>query len=525
MSSLRATPRRLENVQASEITTCPKDDDFAGLNQVGNECKFWKDGQEVIVQEEQSNPFPACETFNRCDPNEVIDGGTWSGDSERFRYMCVDCKSTHRPTSIALNTVGGNCAQTNFYMDDCFQGPNYSGDGVFPSTCPTSEYRTNMCEYQSEQAWVQAAAGQPLGIVGCKQYSLCYSQLSDSLIVDSQISATKPVDTYKVMCSECEAGWYPSVYNHADGGTSGSCPKNVMPTQCTKGSPPDNPTPNPPPENNPTPAPTPKQNFFERNVKYIAEAAVALAFILLVLYIFYSKRKRAKKKMRQMQLDAKAKRQSAVDKQKLIELQRRSKEKKSTTKKGGLTEEEKKARRAAKKEKNERIAAALDEGLPPGWRSFTDKATGGVYYCHLESGETTWTRPIATKIVEKEVIEMVDNPMTEENEKLKEQMKMLVDANRNMKKDMMNSSKTSLNSTHPIDQAKKKKAAGMWKAAGAKAKLQSRGSAPGDKLRAAVKLTSANKEIEEAQSHLPKPPSVQNLGIGAPPAGPKPDST
>ena len=105
--------------------------------------------------------------------------------------MCVDCKSTHRPTSIALNTVGGNCAQTNFYMDDCFQGPNYSGDGVFPSTCPTSEYRTNMCEYQSEQAWVQAAAGQPLGIVGCKQYSLCYSQLSDSLIVDSQISATK----------------------------------------------------------------------------------------------------------------------------------------------------------------------------------------------------------------------------------------------------------------------------------------------------------------------------------------------
>ncbi|GMH93695.1 hypothetical protein TL16_g12699 [Triparma laevis f. inornata] len=500
MHALPLTPEisvLLTAPQASDLLTCPEDDSF---NQVGNQCKFWKGGAEVNIQETENNPFPECLTFNRCTPNEVIDGGTWKGDSERMRYMCVKCKAAYRPTEIAANTVGGTCPQSNYYMDNCYepeaQANGWTQEGTFPSNCPASDYRTNTCEYMSQQQWVAASVGQPLGGY-----------------------------TYKVMCNECEDGYYASTFNHAAGSTAGTCPKNDMPTVCTKGSAPDNPTPVPPPQDNPTPAPTPSQSFFERNMKYIAEAAVALAFILLVLYIFYSKRKRAKKKMRKMQQDAKVKRQSAVDKQKLIELQRRSKEKKSIVKKGGLTEEEKKARRAAKKEKNERIAAALDEGLPPGWRSFTDKASGGVYYVHLDSGETTWTRPVATKIITQEIIEMVDNPMTEENEALKEQMKKLVDANRNLKKDMMNSSKTSLNSTHPIDQAKKKKAAGMWKAAGAKAKLQARGSAPSDKLRAAVKLVGANKEIEEAQAQLPKPPSVQNLGIGTPPAGPKPDST
>jgi hypothetical protein len=119
---------------------------------------------------------------------------------------------------------------------------------------------------------------------------------------------------------------------------------------------------------------------------------------------------------------------------------------------------------------------------------------------------------------------MQDNPLlNEENEQLKAQMKMLVDANRNLKKDMMNNSKTALSSTHPIDQAKKKKAAGMWKAAGAKAKLSARGSTPADKMAAAIAGAKANKEIADAQSALPKPPSLQNLGIGVPPAGPKPD--
>ena len=483
--------------------------------------------------------------------------------------MCDSCKTyPTRPTKIATSGLGAlNCPVTNYYIDGCFTDPDYSGN--FPSTCPTSEYRTNLCKYQLGQEWVNSMAGQPLGVVGCEQYKMCekvgrtnrmknlfclalrsYSlcspplasqSLSDTLSYDGD----KPQDVYYAMCNTCKTGYFASKYNNSPSGTGGMCLAGTMITECTPGSRPDSPTPAPPPEVSPTPAPTPDQSFFERNMEYIAEAAVAFAFILLVVYIFYAKRKRGKKKIYKLQQDAKIKRQSALDKQKLIEMSRQLKGKKSVERKSiksKLTEEEKRTRRAAKKEKvrdglggrgglalssisnyfpvlsqNERIAAALDEGLPPGWRSFTDKATGGVYYCHLETGETTWNRPVATKVVEK--LDMVDNPMTlEENATLKAQMKQLVDANRELKKEKLTNSKTSLASQHPIDQAKKKKAAGMWKSARAKAKLASQGSAA-DKMKAMVDVAKAEKEVAAAQAALPKPPPAD---IGKPPPGPKP---
>lgn len=74
MHALPLTPEislLLTAPQASDLLTCPEDDSF---NQVGNQCKFWKGGVEVNIQETENNPFPECLTFNRCTPNEVIDG-------------------------------------------------------------------------------------------------------------------------------------------------------------------------------------------------------------------------------------------------------------------------------------------------------------------------------------------------------------------------------------------------------------------------------------------------------------------
>eukprot|EP00518_Triparma_eleuthera_P018677 CAMPEP_0197552306 /NCGR_PEP_ID=MMETSP1320-20131121/5854_1 /TAXON_ID=91990 /ORGANISM="Bolidomonas sp., Strain RCC2347" /LENGTH=234 /DNA_ID=CAMNT_0043112885 /DNA_START=186 /DNA_END=886 /DNA_ORIENTATION=- len=215
---------------------CEESSVFSGAN----ECKFWKDGNPVIVQEGESNPFPECGDFDTCG-SETIDNGSFiSGDGERFRYQCKSCAAGWRVTKIASDTVGGTqCPVTNWYPDGCYQNDDYSSS--FPGTCPTSPHRTNECQYQSGQEWIKADAGQPLGVVGCLLYTLCTTNLSpDSAL---QLNGETPKDTYFAMCNTCKSGYHASKMNNSPSGTGGKCLANQMITECTQGPAPDNPTP------------------------------------------------------------------------------------------------------------------------------------------------------------------------------------------------------------------------------------------------------------------------------------------
>jgi len=203
-----------------------------------------------------------------------------------------------------------------------------------------------------------------------------------------------------------------------------------------------------------------------------------------------------------------------MNKAKAIEMSSRIKAMKG---KGKLTPEEKAAKEERKAKKKEELKkrreekkaildATLEDGLPPGWDIFTDTASGQCYYVHEISGETSWHRPVAERIIEKPVV--TDNPLQqEENEKLRQQMKMLVDQNRNLKKVNMTKDKMSMDRNIPIREAKKKKAVGMWKSGIAKAKLQARESSTSDKLKAAIEAAKAQQMRDEAQAAFPKPPA------------------
>jgi hypothetical protein len=279
---------------------------------------------------------------------------------------------------------------------------------------------------------------------------------------------------------------------------------------------------------------------------------VVVFLICIIVYIFKAKKKRQKKKIARLKEEMRSKRDSAVQNEKLLEmgkmLHAQHSEVNSSLSRsssgggsgGGLSDDERARRKAKRKAEKEKVRAALDDGLPPGWRSFTDKSTGGVYYCHMETGETTWTRPVMETIIEKEV-PATSNPMRsdveEQNEILKEQMRKLVENNRKLKKEAHNSSKVSNAATlHTIDSAKRKKALGHFKKAVAGVTMQSRESTPASKMAAAVQAAKAQADIEGAEAQFPAPPpggaaaaaagkaaSARNIpSIGLPPPGPRP---
>ena len=303
-------------------------------------------------------------------------------------------------------------------------------------------------------------------------------------------SAERKIETYWVMCNECLDTHYADVFNIKG---KGACSANAMVTKCTEGT---RPTPvDPPPAPNPTPAPAPQircDGVFQKMLGCDAESwmvasffAVFVSFLFLICYIFYAKRKRQKKKIRRIKEEAKLKQQAALNKAKAIEMKSKYKAAKSGIKsKDKLSpeelaekerrKEEKRAEIKKRREEKEAILhSAFEDGLPPNWEVFTDPTYNQVYYVNVATGETSWTRPKVEKVVEVEKQVMTENPMQNaENEKLREQMKMLVDQNRNLKKENLHKSKTSLATQVPIREAKKKKAAGMWKSGIAKAKMQ-----------------------------------------------------
>jgi hypothetical protein len=61
----------------------------------------------------------------------------------------------------------------------------------------------------------------------------------------------------------------------------------------------------------------------------------------------------------------------------------------------------------SKKDASDRVATRSgcagrqsDQPLAPGWRETKDVASGGSYYFHKESGETTWNRGVACGLVQ-----------------------------------------------------------------------------------------------------------------------------
>ena len=94
-----------------------------------------------------------------------------------------------------------------------------------------------------------------------------------------------------------------------------------------------------------------------------------------------------------------------------------------------LQEEEREHRRRLKalKRKVSQEARLLDRPLPAGWREFTDKKTGRIYYYNKDTRETTWTRPepVAAASEENDLDEDTEEEKVEET-KAKEEVSAAV---------------------------------------------------------------------------------------------------
>mmetsp|Transcript_8063 Transcript_8063/g.16286 ORF Transcript_8063/g.16286 Transcript_8063/m.16286 type:complete len:570 (-) Transcript_8063:73-1782(-) len=533
-------------------STCPKDEDSCGFlgsgTNVGNECRYWRNGASFGNKQGEASPFnnpspDSCATYVKCktDQNGVKGSdSTWDNecDSDRYYYMCETCSDGYSMTKYAEGTVGGSCPVTNNYADNCYKRETWTTN--FPSMCPesVSPVRRNQCYYKSGQSWGNAhEAGTPETnpVDGCMSYTLCQlNPVRDSQLPDPGSTETV-IETYWAMCNACLPTHYASDFNVV--AKTSMCAANSMITQCTFGTRPDDPV-TPPPGPAPTPAPAPKircDGVFQKMLGCETESwmvaaffTIFVSFLFLICYIFHAKKKRQKKKVKRIKEEAKLKQENALAKAKAIEMKSRIKAmKKKGVSRQSLSPEElaakeaqKEAKRAEMKKRREEkeaiLHSAFEDGLPPNWEVFTDPTYNQVYYVNVQTGETSWTRPKLEKIVEVEKHVVTENPLqNEENQKLKEQMKMLVDQNRSLKKEAMQKDKTSLVKNIPIREAKKKKATGMWKSGIAKAKMQSGGSSTADKLKAAVDAAKADQQIRDAQAMVPKAP-------GPPPSGPKP---
>jgi len=515
------------NVQALEdYMTCPS----AGFAQGDHECKYWYKGVWVTKKSGEQNPFiDMCETWQTCSTEAgAVEVSLWS-NGNRYWLACQECNPGHGATAKA--TVNkGTCVGTLAFDDNCFKQDMPTDF----KTCPNenSEYRITECSYLDNNGWSAAAAGaaSPFGAT-CQDYTLCSSTLPKLAIGAS----TMPTNKYFIACNACGSNYWAEKTNNSP---TGNCAINSKPVMCSSGAAPTPavPTPTPPaptPVPNPTPAPVEKEvSFLEKHMIELMGLLAMLAFFVLIVYIFMAKKKRQKKKIARLKKEMKSKRNEEGDKEKMLEMGKMLQSQQSAlSSRGssvgsgkGLSEAEKDARKAKKKAEKARIRAALDDGLPEGWRSFTDKGTGGVYYCHMETGETTWTRPVKETVVEREV-PMTGNPMRsdaeEQNALLKEQMKKLVENNRNLKKDAAKSAATNNVTLNKIDSAKRKKAIGTFKKAVAGVTLARDGSSTADKIKAMIAAAKAEKEVDSAQAQFPPPPKTpMPAATGAPPPGP-----
>jgi len=126
-------------------------------------------------------------------------------------------------------------------------------------------------------------------------------------------------------------------------------------------------------------------------------------------------------------------------------------------------------------------------------------------------------------IKQEEIVREVDtsNPLRVEelaatNEQMREQMKLLVDTNRQLKKEA-HKAKTESADIHPMDAAKKKKASNLWKGAAAKSLMPTHAA---DAIRLTAAAALAEKQVKLAEAQFPKPPGGPPT-VGAPPPGPK----
>jgi hypothetical protein len=143
------------------------------------------------------------------------------------------------------------------YENNCYE-PEMPSDY---STCPSSSYRVNKCNYLVGQTWVEVSAGDasPYG-ASCAAYAACTVQRG------SYTGSTMPTDKYFVMCEACASGFRTLETNNSPTGT---CGQSTKITSCTDQANPDT-GPDEPPPAPPVPTPAPlvdKPDFLEENIE------------------------------------------------------------------------------------------------------------------------------------------------------------------------------------------------------------------------------------------------------------------